>query len=166
MAESSIDKVDARIIALLQQDGRMPYIKIARSLGMSETTVRTRVQRLVDDRIVQIVAVGDPFKLGFGIVGTFKIQIDPKKVASVIQELKKIKEIWYIALATGSEHIDTEFNSTSLEDLRVLLYEKLNTIDGILKIDTSILMSYEKRDYTWGTGKENGKGAVPKFGKQ
>ena len=157
MTESPIDRLDARIIALLQQDGRMPYIKIARSLGISETTVRTRVQRLIEQRVVQIVAVGDPFKLGFGMVGTFKIQIDPKKVASVIRELKKIKEIWYIALATGSEHIDTEFNTTSLGDLRVLLYEKLNTIDGILKIDTSILMSYEKRDYTWGTGMENGR---------
>lgn len=157
MAKPKIDKLDAGIIALLQEDGRMPYVKIAKSLGISETTVRTRVQRLIDERIVQIVAVGDPFKLGFGMVGTFKIQIDPRKVASVIQALKNIKEIWYIALATGSEHIDTEFNTTSLEDLRVLLYEKLNTIDGILKIDTSILMSYEKRDYNWGTGMENSK---------
>ncbi len=157
MKASHVDKIDARIIALLQQDGRMSYSKIAKSLGISETTVRTRVQRLLDERIVQIVAVGDPFKLGFGIVGTFKIQIDPKKVTEVIQELKKIKEIWYVALATGSEHIDTEFNTTSLEDLRILLYEKLNTIDGIIRIDTSILMRYEKRDYTWGTGINNGK---------
>ena len=150
-----MDELDLLILEALQEDGRMPYIKIARALGVSETTVRTRVQRLVEERIVQIVAVGDPFKLGFGMVGTFKIQIDPKKVTSVIQALRKIKEIWYIALATGSEHIDTEFNTTSLEDLRVLLYEKLNTIDGILKIDTSILMGYEKRDYTWGTGMDN-----------
>ena len=56
---------------------------------------------------------------------------------------------------TGSEHIDTEFNTTSLEDLRILLYEKLNTVDGILEVDTSILMGYEKRDYTWGTGLDN-----------
>lgn len=157
MKTSHVDKLDARIIALLQQDGRMPFSNIAKALSISETTVRARVRRLLDERILQIVAVGDPFKLGFGIVGTFKIQIDPKKVASVIKELKKIKEIWYIALATGSEHIDTEFNTTSLEDLRVLLYEKLNTIDGIIRIDTSILMSYEKRDYTWGTGINNEK---------
>ena len=39
----------------------------------------------------------------------------------------------------------------------MLLYEKLNKIDGIIKIDTSILMSYEKRDYTWGTGVDNGR---------
>jgi Lrp/AsnC family transcriptional regulator for asnA, asnC and gidA len=150
--ELPIDRLDARIIALLQQDGRVPYIKIARTLGISETTVRTRVQRLLEEGVVQIVAVGDPFKLGFGMVGTFKIQIDPKQVTTVIDSLRKIKEIWYIALATGSEHIDTEFNTTSLEGLRVLLYEKLNKIEGIVKIDTSILMSYEKRDYTWGTG--------------
>lgn len=155
--KAPIDSLDSRIISLLQKDGRMPYLRIAKELGVSETTVRIRVQRLIDEGIIQIVAVGNPFKLGFGIVGTFKLQIDASRVQEVLRELKKIKEIWYIALATGSENIDIEFNTRSLEDLRVLIYEKINTIPGIIKTETSILMSYEKRDYYWGTASdENG----------
>ena len=152
---TSIDKLDSKIIGFLQKDGRMPYNKIAKELNVSETTVRNRVQRLTDEKIIQIVAVGDPLKLGFGIAGTFKLQINPKKVNDIIRELRQIKEIWYIALATGSENIDTEFNTRSLEDLRVLIYERLNKIDGIIKMETSILMGYEKREYTWGTALEN-----------
>ncbi len=151
----AIDLLDSQIIGFLQKDGRMPYNQIARELGVSETTIRNRVQRLLDEKVIQIVAVGDPLKLGFGIAGTFKIQINPKQVNEVLQELRKIKEIWYIALATGSENIDTEFNTRSLEDLRVLIYERLNKIDGIIKTETSILMGYEKREYTWGTALEN-----------
>lgn len=156
----AIDKLDSKIIGFLQKDGRMPYNKIAKELDVSETTVRNRVQRLTDEKVIQIVAVGDPLKLGFGIAGTFKLQINPKKVKDIIRELREIKEIWYIALATGSENIDTEFNTRSLEDLRVLIYERLNKIDGILKTETSILMGYEKREYTWGTALENHRGCT------
>ena len=41
-----IDKTDSQIICFLQEDGRMPYTKIAEELGISEATVRTRIQRL------------------------------------------------------------------------------------------------------------------------
>ncbi len=150
-----IDKLDSNIIEFLQKDGRMPYNQIARELGVSETTVRTRAQRMIQDKVIQVVAVGDPIKLGFGIAGTFKLQINPKKVTEIIQELKKIKEIWYVALATGSENVDTEFNTRSLEDLRVLVYERINKIDGILSTEASIILGYEKREYSWGTALSN-----------
>jgi len=149
---SQIDQLDSRIIRELQRDGRKPYNQIAKDLGVSETTVRTRAQRLINDRIIQIVAVGNPYKLGFGVVGSFKIQINPNRINSVIEELKQIEEIWYVARATGSDDIDTEFNARSLDELQKLVYERLNKIEGILRIQTSIITGYEKREYTWGTG--------------
>ncbi len=152
MDMSQIDQLDSRIIRELQRDGRKPYNQIAKDLGVSETTVRTRAQRLINDRIIQIVAVGNPYKLGFGVVGSFKIQINPNRINSVIEELKQIEEIWYVARATGSDDIDTEFNARSLDELQKLVYERLNKIEGILRIQTSIITGYEKREYTWGTG--------------
>ncbi len=151
---SQIDQLDSRIIRELQRDGRKPYNQIAKDLGVSETTVRTRAQRLINDRIIQIVAVGNPYKLGFGVVGSFKIQINPNRINSVIEELKQIEEIWYVARATGSDDIDTEFNARSLDELQKLVYERLNKIEGILRIQTSIITGYEKREYTWGTGRD------------
>ncbi len=147
-----IDQLDSRIIRELQTDGRKPYNQIAKDLGISETTVRTRAQKLINDNIIQIVAVGNPYKLGFGVVGSFKIQINPNRINNVIEELKGIEEIWYVARATGSDDIDTEFNARSLDDLQKLVYERLNKIEGILRIQTSIITGYEKREYTWGTG--------------
>jgi Lrp/AsnC family transcriptional regulator for asnA, asnC and gidA len=44
---AGIDEMDLRILDLLQADGRMPFVKIAEQLGVSDTTVRTRVDRLV-----------------------------------------------------------------------------------------------------------------------
>ena len=60
-----IDDVDKAIIEQLQQDGRLPYTKLATAVGLSEAAVRQRVQRLVESGVVQIVAVTDPLTLGF-----------------------------------------------------------------------------------------------------
>lgn len=146
-----IDALDAKIINYLQKDGRMPYTQIASDLNLAESTIRTRVNRMIKEEIIQIVAVTDPIRIGFPIVGTTKIYIDPKKVDNVAQELKKIKEICFIAFATGSVDIDTEFYVRSNEELHRLIYEKIGKIDGIVRSETSIFLSYVKNRYDWGT---------------
>ncbi len=147
-----IDKLDSEIIKLLQKDGRMTSKAMSKLLDVTETTVRNRLSRLIKDKVIQIVAVADPHRIGFNLVGSFKIIADPKKVNHVLSELKKIKEIWYVAKATGSNDIDTEFNIESMEMLNDLIYNKLVQIDGIVKTETSIILGYEKRSYEWGTG--------------
>ena len=133
--KSPIDGIDCGIIRLLQQNGRISNRAISKKLRISETTTRTRLNRLIKNGIIQVVAVSNPFKLGFGVIGNSKIRIDVGKVDTVINELKKIKEIWYIALATGGTDIDAEFNVKSLDDLNTLfLFEKISKIPGINQI--------------------------------
>ncbi len=147
-----IDKLDTEIIKLLQKDGRMKSKTMSKILGVSETTIRNRLGKLLEEDVIQIVAVADPHKIGYEIVGSFKLQVDPIKIENVISELGKIEEIWYIAKATGSVDIVTEFNVKSMNALNDLIYNRLVKIDGITKTETSIIMNYEKRDYAWGTG--------------
>jgi len=149
--DKPIDRVDCEIIRLLQHDGRISNREISRKIGVSETTTRARLNRLIRSGIIQVVAVSNPFKLGFGVIGNSKIRIDVRKVDTVLNELKKIKEIWYIALATGGTDIDAEFNVKSLDDLNSLLFEKISKIPGINQIDTSLILRFAKRDYAWGT---------------
>ena len=59
-----MDQIDLDIISFLQTDGRMPFTDIAKALDVSEGTVRNRVARLVQDRMLQIVGMVDPYRLG------------------------------------------------------------------------------------------------------
>ncbi len=68
--EKRIDATDMKIIRLLQQNGRMSNTDIAKKAGVSETTVRYRMQRLTKEDYIQIVAMVKPVKLGFGIEGS------------------------------------------------------------------------------------------------
>ena len=146
-----LDSMDCQMIELLQKDGRISNTEIAKRIGISEATVRTRLNRLIDEEFIQIVAVSNPIKLGFDIVGNIRIHVDIKKMDKIIKELKKLKPLWFIVQTTGGTGIDTEFVVKSLDELNELIFEKINKIDGIIKTETSLFLKYIKRQYDWGT---------------
>jgi len=83
--------------------------------------VRNRLNRLIKEEYIQVIAVSNPVKLEFGIVGILKINVDSKKIDNVTEELNKIPEIWYIVHVTGESDIYAEFNTKSIDDLNNLI---------------------------------------------
>jgi Lrp/AsnC family transcriptional regulator for asnA, asnC and gidA len=146
-----LDQLDCQMIELLQKDGRISNTDIAKKIGMSEATVRTRLNRLIQEEFIQIVAVSNPIKLGFKIVGNIRIHVEIKKMDGIIEELKKLKPLWFVVQTTGGTGIDTEFVAKSLDELNELIFEKINKIDGVIKTETSLFLNYIKRQYDWGT---------------
>ncbi|MBU0994370.1 MAG: Lrp/AsnC family transcriptional regulator [Proteobacteria bacterium] len=149
--KKQIDLIDSRIIRMLQVDGRLSNTEIGKHLDLSEATVRSRIKRLIDEDFVQIVAVSNPFKLGFEIAGDLYIHVEMKKIDAVLEALKEFKELWYIILTTGNTHINAEFVAKSLEELHDLVYNQISKIDGVIKIEISVIMKYVKRKYDYGT---------------
>ncbi len=149
--KKNIDQIDSQIINLLQKDGRLTNIQIAKKLEISEATVRTRLKRLIEEEIIQIVAVSNPFKLGFEISGDLYIHVDLKKMDHVIKALKKIKALWYIVISTGDAGINAEFIVKNRETLDDLIFNHISKIDGVIRIETSIILKYAKRKYDFGT---------------
>jgi Lrp/AsnC family transcriptional regulator for asnA, asnC and gidA len=153
--KKSIDAVDCRMIQLLQKDGRISHTEIAKAIGISEATVRTRLQRLIQEEYIQIVAVSNPLKLGFEVVGTIRIHVDISKMDQIIRELETIQALWHIVQTTGGTGIDTEFVLKDLEELNHLIFGQINRIDGVLRTETTLFLNYIKRQYDWGTALES-----------
>ena len=63
-----MDETDRAIIAQLQYDGRMSFTDIAAEVGISEGTARRRVKQLMDDGVLQIVAIVEPQLLGLSLI--------------------------------------------------------------------------------------------------
>ena len=146
-----LDQVDCQMIELLQKDGRISNTDLAKEIGISEATVRTRLNRLINEEYIQIVAVSNPIKLGFKIVGNIRIHVEIKKMGEIIGELKKLRALWFIVQTTGGTGIDTEFVVKSLDELNDLIFEKINKIDGVVRTETTLFLKYLKRHYDWGT---------------
>ena len=82
-SEVRLDDVSKAIIELLQEDGRQSYATIAKRVGLSEAAVRQRVQRLLDQEVMQIVAVTDPLQVGFHRQAMIGIRVDGDLTRSV-----------------------------------------------------------------------------------
>lgn len=148
--EKMIDLLDSKIIRFLQQDGRMPYSRIAQELGVTEPTVRTRVQKLIREGSIQIVAMGDPAKLGFNLTGTMKVEVDFRNLQPILAELKKMNEVWYISMLTGPKDLELRFNVKSMMDLKDFTL-RVNTLEGVINTETSLVVGIEMMKYEWGT---------------
>jgi len=146
-----IDGIDCEIIRLLQKDGRIANTEIAKKTGISEATVRSRLDRLVKEHYIQIVAVSNPMKLGFKIVGNIRIFVEIKKMDQIIKKLQKLKPLWFIVQSTGGTGIETEFVVRDMDELNELIFENINRIDGVIRTETSLFLKYIKRQYDWGT---------------
>jgi len=146
-----LDRLDCRLIQLLQKDGRLPNNAIAQELGISEFTVRRRLKRLLDSRIIKIVAVANPMDLGFEIAGNLKIRIDLKQADDVLEELKKLDALIWVALTTGGTDIDVDFVVRSLKEFHELVFKKISKIDGVLSTEASLMVDLVKDEHDWGT---------------
>ena len=124
--EKRIDATDMKIIRQLQKNGRMSNTEIAKQTGVSETTVRYRLQRLTREDFIQIVAMVNPLKLGFGIEGSIRIKADIKAIDQVAEKLKALDSLYFVARSMGAYDFDAEYfvkTSTELKELIISLVE-------------------------------------------
>lgn len=143
-----VDDIDAEIIKLLNFNGRTPNTEIAKKLNLSETAIRKRIKKLLDDEVIQIIAVVNQEKLGYILGGNIKIKTDIKKTDVVINSLKNYDGIWYIAQLTGAYDFDLEFRVKSKEELRELV-QKINFTDGILETAVSFRLKLIRNRNDW-----------------
>ena len=78
-----IDNTDRRIIELLQTDGRISNVELARRLGLSEGTIRKRIDRLLSSGVIQIVALPDLEQLQLETKVIITMRVEPDKVDEV-----------------------------------------------------------------------------------
>src|SRR5438552_2802730 len=74
---ASVDRIDLKILNVLQQDGRISNLKLAESVALSPTAVLARVQRLTrDGYILGYEARLNPLKLGAGMLVFVEVLLD------------------------------------------------------------------------------------------
>lgn len=99
-----IDKVDRRILSILQEDCTVPVAEIGRRVGLSTTPCWRRIQKLEEDGVItRRVAVLDPGKVNAKVTAFVAITTNQhtddwlKKFASVIREFPEVVEFYRMA---------------------------------------------------------------------
>ena len=149
-APGSVDAVSKAIIEQLQEDGRRPYAAIGKAVGLSEAAVRQRVQKLLDQGVMQIVAVTDPLTVGFrrqAMVGiTVEGEIEP-----VADALAALDEVEYVVVTAGSFDLLAELVCEDDDHLLEMVGRRIRALPGVRSTETFVYLKLRKQTYTWGT---------------
>lgn len=144
------DRFDWKIIALLNEDGRMPSAEIARKLGnVSARTVTNRINALTEHGIINIRAVVNPESVGYGVLADVFIEVEPGRVREVAQRAAEFPQSSYVACATGKSDVSISLRVRSIEELFNFVTEELGKIPGVRRTQSYLLPLKIKDLDTW-----------------
>lgn len=141
-----LDGLDQRIIGILQADGRASFTAIGQELGISESTARTRVRRLVADHVIRITAVPkrntvtQSLALGMGI----NVSGD---TAPLIADLIRRSEVEFLATSIGAFDLLVTLSGDSLEALRRVT-DDIRSAESVTRMESWIHLSIIKESYS------------------
>lgn len=143
------DRLDRRIITMLQADGRCSNREIARSLGVPEATVRYRVRRLTDGGLLRITALIEPEKLGYDLTAVISVQAQAPLIKAISETLMTFSEVMYLVVTTGVHDIVFTATFRNHDHMYHFISERLAPIEGVARIETAIGLRVLKREFEW-----------------
>ena len=146
-----LDDIDKAIIRELQLDGRTPYAKLGPAVGLSQAAVRQRVQRLIENGVMQVVAVTDPLMLGFNLEAMIGVEVDGD-LRAVASKLAEVDNVDYVVVTTGRFDLVVEVVCRDHEELLHIINDVIRAVPGVRATETFTYLHLEKQTYSWGTG--------------
>ncbi len=144
-----LDRLDRRIVKLLRPDARRSYASIAREVGVSEPTVRNRVDRLVKKGAILPWTGVNPAVIGLPVDAMVGIRVNRGYGKGVGERLTKMKNVSYVGYTTGSFDILIEVHLPDNEALYRFLNEELDEIEGIAYTDTWHILRTDTTNFEW-----------------
>lgn len=137
---SFMDDVDEQILDYLQEDGRASFTDIADDIGVSEGTVRNRVQQLQEDGIIErfTVEVSESERIAAVVMAV----VNPaKNISNIIHDLPGDVDVSEI---TGEWDLVLRLSRPTSEALNEAL-EKIRKVDGVTQTQTYTVLASHRR---------------------
>lgn len=138
MIIDATDAYDKSILRLLNEDGRMPYSQVAHLLGISNTMVHQRINKLLETGTLEgFRPILNEKKLGFDWVSFTGLTLDKDHSSErIIEALKAIPEVTECYYITGAYTLFIRISAHNHEHMRRVLYEQIDNIPGVIKTDS------------------------------
>ena len=147
--QAKIDDIDQQIIKILNADGRTPFAQIAKRLGVSTGMIRQRYHRLVQDGVLQVVAITNPLLMGFATMAQIGVKADVSRLQEIGDEIALFDEVIYLVLLTGSYDLHVEVVCRDKTHLLNFLSKKLHAVEGVKEAETFMYLRIAKENYGW-----------------
>ena len=136
---------DILILKELQKDGRRSFTDIARVVNVAIATVRKRVNQMIENGVLQIMARVNPYKVGFNAYANIFIKVQPPDlVNAVAARIAEFPEISWIAMTTGDYDLTVDVMCRDNDHLTHLITERLSAIEGVAATRTEMVLKVYK----------------------
>ena len=144
-----IDRFDARILAALQRDGRLPVVDLAESIGLSPTPCARRIKALEANGVIEgYAAVLSPMRTGLKIMAIVQVKLTEhtdETVARFEREIERMDEVTKCLAITGSYDFILEVYGKDLEALSNVVLKKLIRVPNVRDMQSSVVLETIKR---------------------
>ena len=139
MSRYRLDSLDKKIIDLILNDARIPFLEVARACNVSGAAIHQRIQKLNSLGIIKgSQFVVDPEKMGYETCAYIGLYLkDPEKFDDVVEELKKIPEVVECHYTTGAFDMFIKIYAYNNHHLLNIIHDKLQPL-GLSRSETII----------------------------
>ncbi len=145
-----MDDTDRKILAILQEEGRLPNARIAERVGLSPPTVLERIRKLEEKGvIVGYTALVDAGHVGLNAVVFVAISLALHRAESIEEFRERIlglPEVLECHHVTGEDDFLLKVVVPDIANYEDFLLHKLTRVEGVSKIKSSFVLSTLKRD--------------------
>ncbi len=138
MANYVIDRLDKKILRLISQDARMPFLEVARECNVSGAAIHQRVQKLRKAGVVSgSEFIINTYKIGFQTCAYIGITLNNINAFQyVVEELKKIPEVVECHASTGKYSMFIKVYAKDNRHLLQIILDRLTSIEGVAQTET------------------------------
>ncbi|PXW70380.1 AsnC family transcriptional regulator [Loktanella sp. PT4BL] len=136
-----MDELDAHLIAALKRNGRASLSELAAQLGVTRSTVRVRLDRLVQGGEIAGFTVltrsdvrPDPVR------GLMMLEIAGRGAEKVMKQLQRMTEVQAVHSTNGTWDLIAEIGTDTLEKFDQALFA-IRRLDGVTRSETNLLLS-------------------------
>lgn len=153
----SLDRIDRKILGILQKDGRLSNVKLAAEVGLSPTPCLDRVRRLErEGYITGYVALVDPKKLNAATVAFIQVHLTNTSTTNLREfsrEMRSLPEVESCHMVAGGFDYLLKIRCSDMQDYQRFLGEKLAMIPLIDQTHTYVVIEEVKSETAIGLDK-------------
>lgn len=145
-----MDKIDIKILRILQADGRTTNAKLAKEIGISPPPTLERVKKLEKSGVIKkYVAIADPLQLGIGVFAFVEVTLDIHGKGAIDEFLNAVvalEEVMECHHITGAGDFLLKIAVKSISAYEEMIFHDLTELPHVQHLKTMVVLSTPKQE--------------------
>ena len=143
-----LDEADLAIVERLSLDARVSNREIAERLGVTEGTVRARVKRMEEEKLIRITAVTNIDRFKDAALAYIWIEVERSgQTKAVAEQLADITELGFVGVMLGRSDILAITMVRNAEHLAEFVHQRISVVEGVRGAHSTLGVNFIKHDY-------------------